>query len=252
MLENNVYREQDLFFSDNLKTMVNVTQFDIPWLYRAEATLNPRPGHMILLKPNGISSKADLFVNGHMVASKDTLKGAYGGQKFDITAHVKKGNNIILIRAYPTNYFRDFAVGFGDWNPNPPDNGTGVWRDVMISQTRAVELEKPRVVTDYTGKSFKGPVTVTVKVLVRNHGLIGSKPVQGTIKGSLKKIEGSLRIPLLGAYILDPGEEKVVIMKAIIKSPKIWWPKIWGEQHLYSVDVAAYTGLSLIFNPILR
>jgi len=40
------------------------------------------------------------------------------------------------VKVYPTDYNRDFALGFVDWNPYPPDNGTGIWRD-MHKEERA-------------------------------------------------------------------------------------------------------------------
>ena len=53
----------------------------------------------------------------------ETQVGSYGGHIYEITEYLSTGDNCILITAYPTNYLSDFAMGFVDWNPYPPDNG---------------------------------------------------------------------------------------------------------------------------------
>jgi exo-1,4-beta-D-glucosaminidase len=238
LLENNVYNDKTLFYSNNLETAVNQSEFTVPWLYREEVAITPQPDQYYFLETNGISSKADLYLNGVQIASKKTLKGAYGGLKFDITKYVKKGKNAILIRAYPTNYLADFALGFVDWNPYPPDNGTGVWREVTLSQTGPVSLLKPRVVTDYTGEATD-KVAATIKVVVQNNS---PKNVQGTLEGVVREKDGKLSVPFSTTYNLKAGEVKTLSMTASIDQPNIWWPKLWGAQPLYTLDLAAYTG----------
>ncbi|KFY33980.1 hypothetical protein V494_07161 [Pseudogymnoascus sp. VKM F-4513 (FW-928)] len=237
LLENKVYNDTDLFFSDNLKTMVEHSQFDVPWLYREELTFDPATNQRYFLETHGISSKADLYVNGKQLASKETLTGAYGGEKFDITEHLLKGKNAILIRAYPTNYLKDFALGYVDWNPYPPDNGTGVWREVVVSQTGPVSLLKPRVVTDYTGKAASS-VTATINVVVKNSG---ATSVEGKLEGSIDEPSGA-KIPVSASYTLNANESKTIKLTAQIENPQIWWPKAWGAQPLYSLNLAAYIG----------
>lgn len=221
-----------------METMVDQSQFEVPWLYREELTFNPKADQRFFLETHGISSKADLYLNGKQIASKETLTGAYGGQKFDITQYLKKGKNAVLIRAYPTNYLEDFGLGFVDWNPYPADNGTGVWREVTVSQTGPVSLLKPRVVTDYTGKATSS-VTATINIVVQNSG---SKKVQGTLKGFVKELGGTAQVQVSASYTLKAKETKTITLTARIKDPKVWWPKLWGAQPLYTLDIAAYVG----------
>jgi exo-1,4-beta-D-glucosaminidase len=219
-----------------MAAMVDQSQFTVPWLYREELVISPQLDQHYFLQTNGIASKADLYFNGVQIASNHTLKGAYGGLKFDITRHMMKGRNAVLIRAYPTNYLADFALGFVDWNPYPPDNGTGVWREVTVSQTGPVSMLKPRVITNYIGKTIS-IVTATIKVNVTNSG---SKYIQGTVEGVVKEMNGTVSIPFSAPYTLMEGETKTLTMTARIQQPKIWWPKLWGTQPLYTVDIAAY------------
>src|SRR5947207_3908225 len=44
LLENSVYNDSELFFSNNLDTEVDYSTFNVPWLYREEFLLSPEPG----------------------------------------------------------------------------------------------------------------------------------------------------------------------------------------------------------------
>lgn len=193
------------------------------------------------IETNGILSKTDLYFNGVQLASKETLNGAYGGQRLDIPSHIINGTNIILIRVYPTDYLTDFGIGFGDWNPSSPDKGTGIWRKVRILQSGAVALGKPRITTDYVGKAT-ALVTVSVTVLVMNKG---NGTVQGRITGQIEAVGGSGLFQNFTAYTLTPGESKTVRSTMSIQNPQIWWPRLWGMQPLYTLSTAAYIGSNL-------
>lgn len=136
LIENDVYNDTELFFSDNLETLVDYSEFEVPWVYREEFNLTTSDDHRYYLNTNGITSRADIYINGRTVATNDTQVGSYGGQRYDITNFVSGGANCILITAYPTNYLRDFAMGFVDWNPYPPDNGSG---DLELSLTSVTD-----------------------------------------------------------------------------------------------------------------
>jgi exo-1,4-beta-D-glucosaminidase len=247
LIENKVFDDTSLFFSTNLKA-VDLTQFQVPWLYREEITFNPESGQHYFLETNGISSKADLYLNGNQIASKDTLNGAYGGQKFDITQYLVKGKNAVLIRAYPTDFNKDFGVSFLDWNPKAPDRGMGVWREVTVAQTGPVSLLKPRVITDYTGVATSS-VTATINVVVKNSGAV---KVRGTLRGSIGQVDGALKIPVSTRYSLEANETKTITLTAKINDAQIWWPKLWGAQPLYTLDLAAHAGCNVSDRAVQR
>ncbi|KAL1956109.1 hypothetical protein VTO42DRAFT_7628 [Malbranchea cinnamomea] len=239
LIESGVYDEDDLFFSDNLFTSVDSSAFETPWLYREEFNLVPKYGQHYFLETHGISSRADIYINGQLVASKDEQVGSYGGHKYEVTEYVRPGRNCILIQAYPTNYLRDLAIGFVDWNPYPPDNGTGVWRNVEFSQTGSIAIMSPiRVVTDFRDPSAHR-VKVTVKVDVRN---VGGKPVTGKVDGYVQDLHSHRRIPIFTKISLAPGEDQTASLDTVIEEPKIWWPASWGEQPLYEVALNVKVG----------
>ena len=117
LLEAGVYLDDELWFSDNLRAF-NWGQFTVPWVYRHEFSLEPPKGQHYLLQTNGITSRADIYINGEVVADKEDQSGAYSGHEYDVTEWVGETNGL-LIKAYPTDYYTDLALGFIDWNPIP-------------------------------------------------------------------------------------------------------------------------------------
>lgn len=240
LLRNNVYNDSFLFFSDNLETAVDYSEFQVPWLFREELSLSPQPGQHFFLQTNGITSRADIYLNGVQIASNETQVGAYGGQRYEITEALSEGNNAILIVAYPTNYLRDFAMGYVDWNPYPPDNGTGVWRYVELAQSNQVSVSAPRIKTDFE-YTWKQSVLATVRADVSNNG---NQPVNTTITATIIKPDGSEAWAIAQIVSLLPGQVKTVSISSDLPNPQIWWPASWGSQPLYSVSVnAAISGI---------
>lgn len=240
LIEAGVYNSDDLFYSDNLNTKVDYSQFSVPWLYRKEFGLQPAKERHFLLKTNGITSKADIWFNGHEVANSEHQAGAYGGHTYDITGLVK-GENGLAIKAYPTDFDKDFGLGFVDWNPYPPDNGTGVWRDVELKETGPLAMDVPRIVTDFKGPGQKS-VAVTIKTEVRNYE---KTKMSGSITGSIKADDGSEATSVSKMFSLLPGETKTISIQSTINNPEVWWPAQWGKQPLYEAQVAVYSAGAL-------
>ncbi|PWY94988.1 putative beta-mannosidase [Aspergillus sclerotioniger CBS 115572] len=232
LIQNGVYNETDLFYGDHLAS-VDLSSFQFPWIYREEVSLQPPPrGDHIFLVTHGVTSRADIFFNGAQIASSSFQQGCYGGHQYDITPHIRSGSNAILIQAYPTDYLADFGQGFADWNPYPPDNGTGVWRNVEVKHTGPVSLSPLRVLSTYNGSDTE-KVAVDVKTDVTNHenGL-----VTGVLQGVIQSEDGSQTFPFSCPIRLQKGESTTIAISVSVKNPRIWWPAAWGQQPLYVVQ----------------
>ena len=239
LIEAGVYNVNNLWYSDNLQTTIDYAGFTVPWLYRQVFSLQPDPGKHFFLSTNGITSKADIFLNGNEVASHYIQAGAYGGLTFDITKFVRH-ENALTIKAYPTNYNKDFALGFVDWNPYPPDNGTGIWRNVMVKETGPVAIGIPRVLTDFTAPEVKS-VTVTLKTDVQN---LENMPMFGTVHGTVEGGDGT-SLATSVPFDLEALTTKTIAMNMTVNNPQIWWPKQWGDQPLYSTQMTVHANGSL-------
>lgn len=234
LIENGVYNDTDLFFSDNMKAVPGASMFPSPWIYRQEFISDLSSGQYFTLHTHGITSKADIYVNGALLASSEQQKGSFGGHRYDLTDHLQSGTNCILIRAYPTNYLRDFAMGFVDWNPYPPDNGTGVWRHVEVSQTGAVSITPFRVLTEFTKPGDRAKVTL--KTDLANRAL---KTAYVTVNGSIHGPDGSEAAEFKETFTMRPREKKTASIDLTIKNSQTWWPASWGKQPLYTVSATA-------------
>jgi exo-1,4-beta-D-glucosaminidase len=237
LLQAGVYNESTLFYSNNLERMVGLSSFRVPWLYREAFHLDRRQGQHYFLHTHGITSRAQIHLNGQLVADETTQVGAHGGLKFDATNAVQQGTNALLITAYPTNYLRDFAMGFVDWNIYPPDNGTGAWRNVEMETTGPVSVSPPRIRTDFQ-YDWQTTVTVTTKVDIANHD---NHTVNTSILLTLRSGDGSQELSNLQTVRLDPGERLTVSLPITLNNPQIWWPASWGSQPLYTANVAVST-----------
>jgi exo-1,4-beta-D-glucosaminidase len=236
LIEAGVYNEDELFYSDNLRN-VDDKQFLVPWIYRNEFSLEPGPGKHFFLQTHGISSRAEIFLNGKQVASSDEQAGSYVGRDYDIT-NIVDAENALAIQAHPTNYYYDLALGWVDWNPWPADNGTGVWRDVEIKQTGAVMLEPLRIVTDLGESIGADPAKVTLKARAHN---LDDSPVTITAAAVVVPESGGNPITWTKAFTLPPLSTTDLALDTTITNPQIWWPRQWGAQPLYTANLTITT-----------
>ncbi|KAK3388482.1 glycoside hydrolase superfamily [Sordaria brevicollis] len=234
LLQAGIYNDTELFYSDNLRK-VDSKQFQVPWLYRQEFGLEPGTGKYFHLVTHGITSRADVYLNGKQVADKQTQVGSYGGHAYDITALVDNAN-ALLIQAYPTSYYYDFALGWVDWNPWPADNGTGVRRDVEVKQTGSVFLGPLRVLTQLGTDLEKSPANVTLKSRAQN---LENTAVTVTVTGTISS-EGYASQPITWSQTisLPPLSATDLTLTTTVPKPAIWWPKQWGPQPLYNAQVS--------------
>ena len=244
LIEAGVYNTDQLFYSKNLQETVDYLPFYSPWLYRSAFTLTPEKGSHFFLQTNGITSKADIYLNGHEVADKHTQAGAYGGQTYDITG-IAQSQNALVIKAYPTDYDKDFALGYVDWNPYPPDNGTGVWRDVSVKQTGPVSLGPLRILNNYRPGPDGKQDLVEIQ-LVADVTNLESTSISGELRGVINDDDPSTFKPFYAArqsFRLRPFQTQTVAIWTYLpeKKYKVWWPKQWGDQPLYTGQVSVTT-----------
>ena len=60
-------------------------EYQVPWLYREEFTLGRQANQHYFLQTNGITSQADIYVNGVQITSNLTQAGSCRGKKYEIT-----------------------------------------------------------------------------------------------------------------------------------------------------------------------
>ncbi|KAL2826294.1 glycoside hydrolase superfamily [Aspergillus cavernicola] len=236
LIENDVYNESDLFFSSNLAKL-RESDFQVPWLYRQEIKLPPlgKEDHLFL-HVHGISSKADIFFNGAQIAFSSLQRGSYCGRAYELTPHVLGKRNALVVKAYPTDYLKDLAIGWADWNPHPPDSGMGLWRALETKLTGPVTTTPPRVTTTFPSNNIQEPldVEIEVKTEVANHGDVSEDVL---VRATIISPYGLQIAELSSRLELRPRENSTVGLTTTISEPQLWWPATWGSQPLYQVKM---------------
>ena len=100
------------------------------------------------LNLDGINYKANVWLNGELVASSQELTGTFSSQELNVTARLHRGQpNALAIEVFPPDLKRDLALSWLDWNPTPADRNMGIWRDVYLKTSGPVAVRGTRVLS---------------------------------------------------------------------------------------------------------
>jgi exo-1,4-beta-D-glucosaminidase len=224
---------KNIFFDRNLEKIPD-SLFNFPWWYRRTFVVNnTNPEQVYRLRFNGISYRADVWLNGKKIASADSTKGSFRQFIFNITPYIKKGENVLALKVSQAGP-GDLNIGFVDWNPEPADNNMGIWRDVHLLETGPVSLDQPFVVTDVDTATLDH-ADITLRVNVENHS---DKNINGVLKATIGN-----DIHISKPVSLAAGESKEIVLtpeeyKALsTEHPKLWWTHDLGKPNLYTLDI---------------
>jgi exo-1,4-beta-D-glucosaminidase len=198
------------------------------WWYRTDFKLPADyQGKTIWLAFDGISFRANVWMNGRRVASSDKMAGTWRLFEFDVTPAARPGETNALAVEVLAPLPHDLATTFVDWNPQPPDKNMGLWRDVRISATGPVAMRFPSVTT-HLNSPANDRAELTVRVELKN---AQNRAVDGVLHGKIEAIEFSQSVRL------GPLETRVVHHQVKLEHPRLWWPVLAGEQDLYPLDL---------------
>ncbi|MEO8820197.1 MAG: sugar-binding domain-containing protein [Ginsengibacter sp.] len=224
---------KNVFFNRNLENIPK-SIFDVPWWYRKTFNLGKiDPGQIYRLRFNGISYRADIWLNGKKIASADTIEGSFRQFIFDVTPFVKKGENVLALKVTRPKE-EELNIGFVDWNPEPADNNMGIWRNVELLSSGPVVVEQPFIITD-VDTATRDHAAITLKIKLQNYS---DKEIDGIVNANIEKdIHISKRVKL------EAGETKEVILDSNdypalkIDHPRLWWTHDLGKPNLYSLEI---------------
>ena len=238
----------NVFFSTNMKTCFGymksigrdtIKQFAVPWWFRTDFTPALQSGQDAELIVNGVVGAADVWVNGHEVATSATVTGAYTRFTFDVTGLLVSGTNSLAIEMYPNDPTSMYTLDNVDWTQIPPDNNTGIQFPVQLQvggalidsnahvlQANAADLSSSALtvktdITNTTSSSQTGVVTATI-----------TPPGSGTpitVSQSVTVTANSTQ-----TVVFAPGQ----FPSLTIASPQVWWPYQLGAQPLYTLTTS--------------
>lgn len=235
LVADGVYK--DIFFGRNLQH-ISDSSFNSPWWFRTTFAIKDKaPEQVFRLRFNGINYRADIWLNGHQIASSDTTEGGFLRFIFDVSKDIRDGENVLAVkitRPYPG----DLTVGFVDWNPEPPDQNMGIWRDVELLVSGPVSIDHP-FVQSVVDTATLDHADLTVRSTLSNH-------TEKTIEGILKGVIGN-DIQFEQNVILQPGESREVVFtpeafaQLRMDHPRLWWVYTWGKPNLYDLHLTFET-----------
>lgn len=201
--------------------------FKTSWWYRRnfESNANAKRRWLHL---DGVNFRANVWINGRRVADAKQVAGMWRLFDFDVTDFLNNGQNAIAIEVFPPTP-HDLANTYADWNPMPPDKNMGVWRSVVLSESGAVRVRYPQVVSKVD--SSLGTARLTVSADVEN---ATASPVSGELKGAIGEVT------FAKTWSLGAKERKTITFDALtFDHPKLWWPVNLGEPNLYPLKLNA-------------
>jgi len=239
LVDDGVY--QHVFYHRNLEKIPD-SLFTVPWWYRKDFRIaNKGAGQVYRLAFDGISYRADIWLNGIQIAAADTLDGSFRQFSLDITPYIKVGTNILALKVTQAKG-GELNIGFVDWNPEPADHNMGIWRDVHLISSGPVAIEQPFV------RSKVDTVTLThadltLSTNLQNHS---DKPVDGVLHAGVgKSISLEKKIHLEAhqtkTIVLSPSEYAALSMD----HPRLWWTHELGKPNLYALSLSFTAGKQL-------
>jgi exo-1,4-beta-D-glucosaminidase len=243
LLANHAY-DFDPFFGMNFKKLDDPA-LDKPWWFRKEFTLPAsQKGKDVMLKLHGINYKANLWINGKLVADSSRVMGTFRIIEMDITKYIKPtGRNVLALEIKrpinPQHKGGDLAIDYADWIHYPPDYNGGIVNDVEIKTYDKVGIQYPLVTTNFDLPSL-AVAHLTVNALVTNYS---KNPQNVTVKGKINdNITFEKNVHLDPNEIADVTFTPAEVKQLNISNPKIWWPWQYGKPELNRIELSVARG----------
>ncbi|MDD2557660.1 MAG: hypothetical protein RBR43_06135 [Desulfuromonadaceae bacterium] len=256
----------DLAVGDAL-TQVERDLWKHDWWYRTSFDV-PTGHSRYALVFDGITYRAELWVNGIRIAGTDELVGTYRRFEIDVTKVIKPGEkNVMAVRVVPERRTPALNVGqvvptegdpggldlgdtWADWinlkyhgdattrTSFVPDKNSGIVQKVWLVSSGSVTLRHPYVRTDLPLPRID-QADLTVHVNISN---TANTPVDGVLRARITR-DGMGPIEVDTPVSLTPGESREIKLSPQthaalrVNDPELWWPYIWGNPTLHHLSL---------------
>ena len=212
---------------------IDRTRFEEPWWYITTFELPQlKDNQRAELAFDGISYRADVWLNGTQVASSDELYGPFRQFSYDVTDLLKAENKLaVKVHRWQPG---EFNIGFVDWNPRPADESMGIFRPVWIRYSDAVSMKNP-VITSKVDTVELDEAWLTVEATLCNSS---DAEVNGKLIGKFDGKKFSYPVTLAAGETrtvkVTSEDAKVLHMK----NPRLWWCHNLGTPEMYDMDLS--------------
>jgi hypothetical protein len=257
MIDRGIYPDPD-YGLNNLAIPESLAHQDY-WYRAAFKVPNATRGQLLTLTFNGVNYAAEVWLNGKKLGG---FTGAFLRGKFDVTSLLSASDeNALAVLVSPPPHpgiahEQSIKAGPGenggievidgptfsaaegwDWIPGIRDRNTGIWQDVTLTATGAVEVGDMQVITTLP-KADRGEADVEIEAPLTN---TANDAIEGDLTASFDDVTVTKRVHLA------PGETVVRLEPADyaqlkVQNPKLWWPNGYGEPALHALRVSFTVG----------
>ena len=226
-----------------------------PWWYRKTFSWgNVDAGKTVWLEVDCINYRAEIWLNGQMVADRVQVAGIFERFKLDVSNFVQQGENVLAVKIFPPDHpaepgtqseplgkerpynsdlMKDMTMVMSqgyDCFPTVRDRNMGILQGVRIRQTGTVAIRHPFVKTEMRiPKTDQATISVSAE-LVNAKNIPQKAVMRGHIEGTNLVFEQSVT--------LNPKETRTVCIKPFfMQKPALWFPHGHGEQSLYTLSL---------------
>jgi exo-1,4-beta-D-glucosaminidase len=240
---------QDPFFGMNLRTIPGMkypvgtnfsnapipsdSPFAVSWWYRREFRVNPERDGQVWLNFDGINDRANIWLNGKLIADTNRVAGAYRTYTFNVTSAIQtRQPNVLAVEVFPPEV-NSLAITWVDWNPMPPDKNMGIWRDAYVTTTGPVALRHPQVLTKLDLPALD-KAHLIVSADLEN---AGNERLKATLKGAIEGVwfEQTVELAAHERRRVEFTPDRFAQLN--ISQPRLWWPVHVGPQNLYDLNL---------------
>ena len=257
MIDRGIYPDPD-YGLNNLAIPEKLARQD--YWYRVEfKTPQQARGQRLTLTFEGVNYAAEAWLNGKKLGG---FTGAFLRGSFDVTnLATATGENALAVRVSPPPHpgiAHEESIKAGpadnggiqmldgptfsategwDWNPRTRDRATGIWQDVTLTATGAVQVGDLNVITTLP-KADLSEADIEIEVPLSN---ASSAAVEGDLAAGFDDVRVSKHVRL------EPGETVVRLEPAEfaqlkVQHPKLWWPNGYGDPALHALTVSFSLG----------
>lgn len=233
-LADNSVLAEDLLEARNY-SKVDKSIFEDPWTFTTSFDTKCKKGRHFVLEFDGIDFRADIMLNGVLLASCDTTAGPYIKREYDVTGMVGKHNTLSVTVTKARK--GDLNHGYVDWNPRPLDESMGITGRVFLKENAGVGIEDIYVRPELDIKDFSS-ADLFVNVPLNNYT---GREVSGILTISYENgtTEIPVTVPAGGTTVrLSPAEAGILH----VTNPRVWWTWDLGTPELYNMTASFKAG----------